>query len=68
LALLRGPAPSITALTRRADLDLDAVRLGLRIELEQIQIAYEEGRISRPAAQKMRENVYLMQLDLEDTV
>lgn len=66
LALLRGPAPSITALTRRADLDLDAVRLGLRIELEQIQIAYEEGRISRSAAQKMRENVYLMQLDLED--
>lgn len=66
LSLLRGPAPSITGLTRKADLDLDATRLGLQLELEQIQLAYEEGRISRAAAQKMRENVYLMQVDLED--
>ena len=66
--LLRGPAPSITAITKNADLDLGAARMGLRIELEQIQIAYEEKRISRQAAQRMREGVYAMQLDLEDYV
>ncbi len=64
--MLKGPAPSITAITRNADLDLDATRMGLRLELEQIQLAYEEKRISRAAAQKMRENVYLMQVDVED--
>ena len=68
VALLRGPAPSITAIARQVEPDLDAVRLGLRIELEQIQRAYEEGRISRAAAQQMRKNVYLMQLDVEDYV
>lgn len=68
VALLRGPAPGITAITLNAEMDLDATRAGLRIELEQIQIAYEEKRLSRPAAQKMREAVYMMQLDLEDYV
>ena len=66
--LLRGPAPSVTTIARNSELDLEATRLGLRIELEQIQQAYEEGRISRAAAQKMRENVYLMQVDIEDYV
>lgn len=64
--LLRGPAPSITALTKQSDDELDALRLGMRIELEKIQQAYEDGLISRSAAQGMRRNVYLMQLDLED--
>lgn len=68
LALLRGPAPSITAIAASAGQDLDATRLGLRIELEQIQLAYEEKRISRAGAQRMREAVYLMQIDLEDYV
>lgn len=68
LFLLRGPAPSITAITENAELDLDATRVGLRIELEQIQQAYEEKLISRAAAQRMREAVYVMQLDLEDYV
>ena len=65
-SMLRGPAPSITALTQNVTADLDAMRLGLRIELEQIQQAYEDGRISRAGAQRMREAVYLMQIDLED--
>ena len=68
VAMLRGPAPSITAFTQNAETDLEAMRLGLRIELEQIQQAYEEGLISRAGAQKMREAVYLMQIDLEDYV
>ncbi len=66
VAMLRGPAPSITALTQNVTADLDATRLGLRIELEKIQQAYEDGRISRAGAQRMREAVYLMQIDLED--
>ena len=64
--LLRGPAPSITAITQNADTDLDATRLALRIELEKIQQAYDDGLISRAGARRMREAVYLMQLDLED--
>ncbi len=66
LSLLRGPGPSVTAITRNAELDLEATRLGLRFELEKIQEAYEAERLSRSEAQKMRENVYLMQIDLED--
>ena len=66
--LLRGPSPSVTALARRAEPDLDVMRMALRIELEKIQEAYEEGRLSRAAAQQMRKNVYLMQIDFEDYV
>ena len=68
VALLRGPGPSVTAIARYAENDLEATRLGLRLELEQIQQAYEEGRLSRQTAKRMRENVYLMQIDLEDYV
>ena len=68
ISILRSPSPSITALTRKAEPDLDAMKLALRIELEQIQLAYDEGRLSRGAAQRMRENVYLMQVDLTDNV
>ena len=68
LRILGTTSPSITAIAQRATPDLEVTRLGLRIELEQIQQAYEEGRLSRAAAQKMRENVYLMQVDLEDYV
>ncbi len=66
--LLRGTGPSMTSIARNAEIDLDAARFGLRVELEQIQIAYEEKRLSRTAAKQMRENVYLMQIDLEDYV
>ncbi len=41
-------------------------RLGLSLELEQIQRAFEEGRLSRASAKRMRDNVHLMQMDLED--
>jgi CPA1 family monovalent cation:H+ antiporter len=68
IALLRGPAPSITTLTKKAEPDLEIMKLALRIELEQIQLAYDEGRLTWTAAQRMRENVYLMQIDLTDNV
>lgn len=68
VSLLKGPAPSITAITRNSEIDLETTRLALRIELEKIQAAFEEGLISRRAMRKMRENVYLMQIDLDDQV
>jgi hypothetical protein len=66
--LIKGPSPSVTAIARQIEPDLDVVRMALRIELEKIQEAYEEGSLSRSAAQQMRKNVYLMQIDFEDYV
>ncbi|MEG2007008.1 MAG: Na+/H+ antiporter [Raoultibacter sp.] len=60
--------PSITAITRRVDKASDIEREGLRLELEQIQDMYENERLSRSVAKQLRENVYLMQIDLEDRV
>ncbi len=68
VTLLRNANPSITAFTRTADKAAEIERLGLRLELEQIQSHYEEGSLSRAAAKRLRENVYLMQVDLEDNV
>lgn len=63
---LRNTGSLIGSIAHRAELDREAARLGLRIELEQIQQAYDDGVISRAEAQHMRESVYLMQVDLED--
>ncbi|WP_350454185.1 cation:proton antiporter [Slackia heliotrinireducens] len=41
---------------------------GLRFELEHIQSMYEEERITRATAMRMRQNVHLMEIDLEDRV
>ena len=49
----------------RAD---DVKRFAYQKELEQIQAMYDDERISRACAKRMRENVYLMQLDLEDEI
>ena len=40
----------------------------MEIELEQIQTRYDDGELSRVAAKRLRENVNLMQMDLEDNV
>ena len=42
--------------------------LAFALELEQIQAMYEAERISRTTAKYLRDNVYLMQLDLENRV
>lgn len=67
-SLLRSANPSITAFTKAADKATEIERLGLQLELEQIQYRYEEGDLCRADAKRMRENVNLMQLDLEDHV
>lgn len=66
LRMLHGPSISVTDIARRAQLDQEASRLGLRLELEGIQQAYEDNLLTRAEAQNLRENVYLMQVDLED--
>lgn len=68
VAALRSSDPSITTVTRVADKALDVERIGLRLELERIRERYEEGDLSRTSAKRLRENVYLMQVDLEDNV
>ena len=68
LRSLRSATPSITAITTTADKARDIERMGLYLELEQIQTRYEEGELSRACAKRLRENVYLMQIDLEDNV
>ena len=68
ISVLRNANPSITALARTGALAMDVERLGLRLELEQIQTRYEEGDLCRASAKRLRENVYLMQVDLEDNV
>ena len=68
IGTLRNANPSITAIARTADKAVDVERLGLRLELEQIQAMYEDDRLCRSSAKRLRENVYLMQVDLEDNV
>ncbi len=68
LASLSPSSPSITAIANRESSVEEVVRTGLIIELEQIQSAYEEGRLSRSEARGMRQNVMLMQIDLDNQV
>ena len=65
---LRNPRPSVTAMAKRASKANEVTRIGLKLELEQIQAMYEAERLSRATAKRLRENVYLMQIDLEDSI
>lgn len=68
MAALKRNSPSITTTFRIADDADDIRRLAYQLELEQIQKAYEQERISRHEAADMRDNVYMMQMDLDDTL
>lgn len=68
LRTLRATVPTMTGLIRTQDKTEDVERLGLQIELEQIQTRYDDGELSRGAAKRLRENVNLMQMDLENNV
>lgn len=68
VAALHAARPSVTSVIEVGDLADDIKRKAYAFELEQIQDAYEDDRLSRAHAQRMRESVQLMQLDLEDTV
>lgn len=61
-------SPSITTIARTVDKAIDIEREALQMELELINDAYEDERLTRAEAKKLRESVHLMQLDLEDRV
>jgi CPA1 family monovalent cation:H+ antiporter len=66
LAALRNASPSVTTALESVD-DADQIRRqAYQIELEEIQHAYEQDKITRADVRRMRENVFLMQMDLED--
>lgn len=66
LTALRRRPPSVTSSFKIIDQTDDVRRLAYQLELEEIQKMYERERIDRQAAKNMRDNVYLMQMDLED--
>lgn len=68
LRMLRNAAPSLSSLATTVDKAIDVERVGLHLELEQIQLHYEDGTLCRSSAKLLRENVLIMQLDLEDNV
>lgn len=67
LAKLRQSKRTVMSTFETVDKADDVRRVAYQIELEQIQKMYEEDRISRHEARNMRENVQLMQMDLENT-
>ncbi|MEC4272487.1 sodium:proton antiporter [Adlercreutzia sp. R25] len=68
VAALHSVRPTVTSVIKVDDRAEDIKRKAYAFELEQIQDAYEGERLSRSHAQRMRESVQLMQMDLEDTV
>ncbi len=68
VATLKNSLPTITTSFKLADKANEVKRFAYQFELEQIQTMYEEERLCRDTAKRMRENVYLMQLDLEDNM
>lgn len=68
LKRVRPNAASLDRFEQSAAKATDIRKLGLQLELEQIQSMYEAERISRNTANKLRENVNLMQLDLDQSI
>lgn len=68
VALSGAGAPSVTAITRVSTKENEIKRLGCVLELEQIQSFYEEGELSRATAKRLRDNVSLMLMDVDDNV
>lgn len=66
VAALQHVRSSITYAARVDDHLEEVMRTGYRLELEQINKHFEENEISRSLAKQLRDNVHLMQLDLED--
>ena len=64
----RAANPSITAIATSVDKAADIKRESLRLELEAIQSRYEDGSLPRASYKRLRENVALMQMDLEDNL
>lgn len=68
LLSLQANVPSITDMSEVSDKADEVQRKALAHELDYIQKYYKEERISRSYAKRLRENIALMQVDLEDKV
>lgn len=68
LATLKRSLPGVGTIVDTIDKTDEVKRLGYTLELEHIQSMYENERLSRAAARRMRNNVLLMQMDLEDNI
>ena len=60
--------PLITFIAETYDSTEDIMRKGYYMELDEIQRLYDNGTISRELMRLLRQNVYLMQLDLENRI
>ena len=65
---LEAASPSVTTIARRENKRQEIQLRGVNYELEGIQDAFDAGTISRDVARKLRDDAYLMRLDLEDMV
>lgn len=68
ISYLKQSSRSVTTSFKIIDEAEDVQRVAYQIELEQIQKMYEAGRIDRQEANRMRDNVYLMQMDINDNI
>lgn len=68
LATLKRTIPGVGTIVDTIDKTDEVKRLGYTLELEHIQSMYENERLTRACARRMRNNVYLMQMDLEDNI
>lgn len=68
LSALQAARPSVTSVIKTGNRTEDIKRKAYAFELEQIQESYEADQLSRAQAQRMRESVQLMQMDLDDMV
>lgn len=68
LSALQAARPSVTSVIKAGNRTEDIKRKAYAFELEQIQESYEADQLSRAQAQRMRESVQLMQMDLDDMV
>ena len=66
LNMLMRSRPTIVMMAETLDETEDIMRKGYRYELDEIQELYDQDMISRGLMKLLRENVYLMQLDLEN--
>ena len=68
ISYLKKSSRSVTTSFKVIDDAEDIQRMAYQIELEQIRKMYEEDRIDRQEAASLRDNVYLMQMDLDDNI
>ena len=68
LQVAKNSRPSILLMAETMDETEDVMRQGYHFELDEIQELYDNDKISRGLLKMLRENVYLMQLDLENRV